>query len=240
MQSRRTFLSITAATMGSALWAQERKVLPETPSFQPDTLFLTWFRDPSTTMVIQWVGVTGETADNRIYYRPALSPTGVAGWVGQSALPGALGNVSLSLYEWRLQAPVSKPYPKTDYKVFRTELTGLLPNTTYEFRIGKSSPFYRFRTMPSKATNTISFISGGDCGVNPHAVMNNQLAARQDPHFIFIGGDLGYDNGRSVEVSLAFLRNYSRHAVAADGRLIPLITCIGNHEVDGGYDKPRE
>ncbi|HMP17821.1 MAG TPA: metallophosphoesterase family protein, partial [Gemmatales bacterium] len=177
---------------------------------------------------------------NRIYYRPALSPTGVAGWVGQSALPGALGNVSLSLYEWRLQAPVSKPYPKTDYKVFRTELTGLLPNTTYEFRIGKSSPFYRFRTMPSKATNTISFNSGGDCGVNPHAVMNNQLAARQDPHFIFIGGDLGYDNGRSVEVSLAFLRNYSRHAVAADGRLIPLITCIGNHEVDGGYDKPRE
>jgi hypothetical protein len=56
--------------------------------------------------------------------------------------------------------------------------------------------------------------------------------------FAVIGGDLGYDNGRSVEVSLAFLRNYSKHMVGRDGRLIPLIACIGNHEVDGGYNKP--
>jgi hypothetical protein len=183
--------------------------------------------------------VNGETADNRIYYRPSLASHRVAGWVGQSPLPGAFGSVALSLFEWRVQAPVSKPYPKTDYKIFRTELTGLVPNTTYDFRIGKSSPLYRFRTMPSKATNTFSFVSGGDCGVNQHAILNNQLAARQDPNFIFIGGDLGYDNGRSVEVSLAFIRNYSKHAVASDGRLIPLIPCIGNHEVDGGHGKPR-
>jgi hypothetical protein len=25
-----------------------------------------------------------------------------------------------------------------------------------------------------------------------------------------------------------------------DGRLIPMITCIGNHEVDGGYNQPRQ
>ena len=25
-----------------------------------------------------------------------------------------------------------------------------------------------------------------------------------------------------------------------DGRLIPMIACIGNHEVDGGYNKPRD
>ena len=50
--------------------------------------------------------------------------------------------------------------------------------------------------------------------------------------FALIGGDLGYDNGRSVEVSLAFLRNYSKHMRGGDGRLIPMITCIGNHEVE--------
>jgi hypothetical protein len=27
--------------------------------------------------------------------------------------------------------------------------------------------------------------------------------------------------------------------VARDGRMIPMVTCIGNHEVDGGYGKPR-
>ena len=111
----------------------------------------------------------------------------------------------------------------TDFKVFRAELTGLTPGTDYQFRIGKKSPTYRFRTMPAKATDTIHFISGGDCGVNPHAVANNIQAARQDPMFAVIGGDLGYDNGKSVDVSLAFLRNYSKHMIGRDGRLIPMV-----------------
>src|SRR5258708_23182737 len=94
--------------------------------------------------------------------------------------------------------------------------------------------------MPSKATNAIQFISGGDWGVNSHTVANNIQAARQDPMFTVIGGDLGYDNGKSVETSLAFIRNYSKHMIGRDGRLIPMITCIGNHEVDGGYNKKRD
>jgi hypothetical protein len=93
--------------------------------------------------------------------------------------------------------------------------------------------------MPAKATNTIHFVSGGDCGVNVHTVVNNVQAARQDPMFALVGGDLGYDDGRSVEISLAFLRNYSKHMVGRDGRLIPLVACIGNHEVDGEYGAPR-
>jgi hypothetical protein len=28
--------------------------------------------------------------------------------------------------------------------------------------------------------------------------------------------------------------------IARDGRLIPMITCIGNHEVEGGFNAPRE
>src|SRR5207302_6258986 len=133
-----------------------------------------------------------------------------------------------------------RPYATTDLKVFRAELAHLAPGTDYQFQIGKQSPMYRFRTMPAKATDTIHFVSGGDCGVNAHAIANNIQAARQDPMFAVVGGDLGYDNGRSVEVSLAFLRNYSKHMRGRDGRLIPMVTCIGNHEVDGGYNQPRE
>ena len=57
--------------------------------------------------------------------------------------------------------------------------------------------------------------------------------------FAVIGGDLGYDNGTSVETSLNFIRNYSKHMIGRDGRLIPMIACIGNHEVAGGYNQPR-
>ncbi len=186
--------------------------------FHPNTLFLTWQRDPTTTMTIQWIGVRGETDDTAIRYVAApLTPLDV----------------------WQTQATEARPYPLSDLKVFRAELTGLRPGTDYLFRIGKQSPAYRFRTMPAKATDTIHFISGGDCGVNAHTVANNIQAARQDPMFAVIGGDLGYDNGKSVATSLAFLRNYSKHMVGRDGRLIPMVACIGNHEVDGGYNKPR-
>jgi phosphodiesterase/alkaline phosphatase D-like protein len=226
--SRRAFLGTSLATFATGhLLADDKPKKPikekespkekevEDPAFQPSTLFLTWQRDPTTTMTVQWVGTQGETSDTKISYS-----TGKDG-------------------AWQTQPTTPKPYPMTDFKVFRAELTGLAPGTDYRFKIGKMSPTYRFRTMPAKATNTISFISGGDCGVNVHAVSNNIQAARQDPMFAIVGGDLGYDNGRSVEISVAFLRNYSKNMIARDGRLIPMVTCIGNHEVDGGYGKPR-
>jgi hypothetical protein len=216
--SRRAFLgtSLTGLACGRLLGAESSvKKSPDTAAFQPSTLFLTWQRDPTTTMTVQWIGARGETADTNIYY--SKSPDGL----------------------WETQEVMSRPYPLTDLQVFRAELQCLSPGTDYWFCIGRQSPDYRFRTMPAKATNAIHFISGGDCGVNAHTIANNIQAARQDPMFAVVGGDLGYDNGRSVEISLAFLRNYSKHMVGRDGRLIPMIACIGNHEVAGGYNKPR-
>ncbi|HLJ98146.1 MAG TPA: metallophosphoesterase family protein [Gemmataceae bacterium] len=220
--SRRSFLGASLAGLATAplLGAQQPvealKVVPDDPAFQPDTLFLSWQRDPTTTMTVQWIGTRGETADTTVYCSPR------AGGPSQAQLTTAT------------------PYPMTDFKVFRAELTGLTPGTDYQFRIGRSSPTYRFRTMPAKATDTIHFVSGGDCGVNAYTIANNIQAARQDPMFAVVGGDLGYDNGRSVEISLAFIRNYSKQMRGRDGRLIPMITCIGNHEVDGGYNQPRD
>jgi hypothetical protein len=220
--SRRSFLETSMAALaappildGSRLTEGVSRPSEE-PPFRPDTLFLTWQRDPTTTMTVQWVGTVGETSDTNIYYSSSL------------------------FGPWQTQAPLTRPYPLTDFKVFRAELTHLRPGTDYLFRIGKQSPLYRFRTMPARATETIHFISGGDCGVNSHTVANNIQAARQDPMFAVVGGDLGYDDGKSVAVSLAFLRNYSKHMITRNGRVIPLVACIGNHEVAGGYNKTRE
>src|SRR5262249_10731854 len=179
------------------------------------TLFLTWQRDPTTTMTVQWVGPAADTPDPTVSFARA---------------DGA---------SWQARTAALQPYGSTDLKVFRAELTGLTPDTDDQFRRGKQPATSRCRTMPAKATDTISFISGGDSGVNAHAVANNQQAARQDPMFVVIGGDLAYDDGRSVETSLAFIRNYSKHVVARDGRLIPLLAAIGNHEVQGGCSTNR-
>jgi hypothetical protein len=221
LPSRRHFLGTALAALasgrplGAAETGESAPKSTDDPPFRPDTLFLTWQRDPTTTMTVQWIGAAGEAADTTVFYAP------------------------LEGKEWQAQATAARPYPRTDLKVFRAELTGLAPGSTYRFRIGKQSPLFRFRTMPAKATDTLSFVSGGDCGVNPHAVANNVQAARQDPMFALLGGDLAYDNGVSAATNLAFLRNYSRHMIGRDGRLIPMIACIGNHDVDGRYNQPR-
>jgi hypothetical protein len=224
--SRRSFFGASLAGLaatGSILAQDKPKDGPkptdggkDNPAFQPDTLMLTWQRDPTTTMTVQWVGTTGETADTTIRY--ATEPLATT---------------------WQSQETKARPFPTTDFKVFNSELTGLKPDTDYYFKIGRHSPTYRFKTMPAKATNTIQFISGGDAGINSHAVANNIQAARQDPMFALIGGDLAYDDGKSVDVCMAFLRNYSKHMIGRDGRIIPMVACIGNHEVIGGYNKPR-
>lgn len=179
-----------------------------------DNIFLTWQQDPTTTVTIQWVGAESGNS-------PALRYTPRAG------------------SDWKTATTTIRPYVGTDLKVFRTELTGLKPGTEYKFQIGENTPERRFRTMPAKATDTFTFVSGGDAGIDQHAIDSNKIAAKQDPYFVLIAGDLAYDNGRSPETFLKFLENYSRHVVDSQGRLIPMIAAIGNHEVDGGYNAKR-
>jgi hypothetical protein len=217
--TRRSFLAASLAGLApTRLFALDKLAdahkSPEVAS-PTDTLFLTWQRDPTTTMTVQWVGPLGDPADARVSYATAA---------------GGLSHV---------QPASVRPFPLTHLMLYRAELAGLVPGTDYEFRVGRLSAAHRFRTMPAHATDAISFISGGDCGVNPHTVANNIQAARQDPAFAVIGGDLAYDNGVSAETFLAFLRNYSKHMVGRDGRLIPMLACLGNHEVDGGYSLNR-
>ncbi|MBM4074285.1 MAG: metallophosphoesterase, partial [Planctomycetes bacterium] len=180
----------------------------------PDTLVLTWQRDPTTTMTIQWIA-----PDSPSPIPIAYSPLG--------------SNIQLA-------SQASKtPYTNTDLKVYRCELSNLSQGSEYQFQIGSMSPVYRFRTMPAKATNTIQFVSGGDCGIDQHAIGTNIIAAKQEPYFALIGGDLAYDDGKSPETFTKFLQNYRRHMIDAQGRLIPMLACIGNHEVIGGYRGKR-
>jgi len=180
-----------------------------------DSLFLTWRRDPTTTTVIQWVGESRPDAGLSIQYAP------LDGQVLQMA------------------PVITKPFPGTDLKVHRCELTGLTPGSEYKFQVGSSPREFRFRTMPATATNEFRFVTGGDAGIGAPAKTSNALAAKQDPNFVVMAGDLAYDNGRSPETFLTFLRNHHESMVDSQGRLIPLVSTLGNHEVNGGYNQPR-
>ena len=53
--SRRAFLGTSLASLAGPLFAADPPSVPapDDPPFQPSTLFLTWHRDPTTTMTIR-------------------------------------------------------------------------------------------------------------------------------------------------------------------------------------------
>jgi acid phosphatase type 7 len=225
---RRLFLGsslggLAALSLSPSLLGQEKKggkgakaAAPPPVSNDPlASLFLTWQQDPTTTMTIQWVGA--DSADN-----------------------GAIQYAPLDGAEWKTANSITKPYTNTEMMVRRCELTGLTPGTEYKFRVGSGTTDMRFRTMPSKATDTIQWVSGGDAGIDAHAIGTNIIAAKQEPYFALSAGDLAYDDGNKPLVFLKFLQNYRQHMVDPQGRLIPMVSCIGNHEVTGGYHGTRD
>lgn len=227
--TRRAFLQASAGGLASALFAghghsgaplevapapRPVEVLPA--SLKPqDTLFLTWQRDPTTTITVQWIGPA------------ACAPEAVR------VAPHAGDE------RWKEGTATQKDFGNTPLKVHRCEFTGLHPGTEYVLQVGTSSQLCRFRTMPARATDTFTFVSGGDAGTSAHAVATNLLAAKQEPHFVLIGGDLAYDNGTSAKTAIQFYANYSRTMIDPKGRLIPMVSCLGNHEVRGGYKGKR-
>jgi hypothetical protein len=184
----------------------------------PESVYLTWQGDPTTTITVQWLSGEGETGDEVVF-----------GPVGGDRLRTAQGR--------------HHPLPHSDRIVHVVELTGLDPGRDYRFRIAGQLKEHVFRTMPADAADPVSFIVGGD--VFRARELDERMfrtAARQDAMFVVLGGDIVYDNGRANRVDRWYrlLDAWCRCMVAPDGRLIPLVAAIGNHEVHGRYDQPPQ
>ncbi len=179
-------------------------------------VYLTWKSDPTTTMTVNWVDLF-EGSSNTLWYRKV----GTTEWVSSEAAHTRAGVSTL--------------------QVRRTELTGLTPDTSYEFGIGrqpaKETDGWRFRTMPAKLTRPVRFVSGGDMMHTREMVdVMNKRAGALDPDFAMIGGDLAYANGVAATRWVDWLQSWMKNSVGRDRRIIPLVIGIGNHEVKGGYN----
>ncbi|MBI2686184.1 MAG: metallophosphoesterase family protein [Acidobacteria bacterium] len=184
-------------------------------------LYLQWQSDPTTTMTVNWVDLhTNSPLD--LYYRR----------VGETAWAKAAG-AKFSIADTVMQGR-------------RVELKNLLPDSNYEFNIGKSiekvTEGWRFRTMPRDLNRPVRFVNGGDM-LRTRLKLDKATAnaGSLDPDFALIVGDLAYANGVSSNRWVEWLKSWMENAVSPDGRLIPLVIGIGNHEVKGGYNgKPPQ
>lgn len=238
----------SAATFGADDEATPKATTPPKPlppPAPPLAVYLTWQRDPARTMTIHWHSAWVDGfRDTVLEFRAASAP--VDG-------------------PWRRAEGRSQPLPFTARMVHTVELTQLAPDTAYVFRLGtlrtreKSSELdflpdgteHRFRTLPATLSRPVRFVSGGDANVGlftENKVSNEyqfaamcRAAAARDPEFALLGGDIAYVNNEPKAVTkwFDFLRLWGEAMRAPDGRLIPVVPAIGNHEVHGDAHEVR-
>jgi hypothetical protein len=187
---------------------------------QPRHVYLTWQSDPSTTMTVNVQ--TESVSDLKVLYDIR---SGTSAPYRHSASGSAV----------RLER---LPIPRVVHTV---ELSNLEPATTYYFVAGDSGSGYTgertFITAPDDDT-PIRFLVGGDMGVSERVHKLEVEAARTEPLFCVIGGDLAYVDGdpQRWETWDQWLDSWQQHMVTPLGRTIPIVAAIGNHEVRGGYN----
>jgi hypothetical protein len=129
--------------------------------------------------------------------------------------------------------------PGSDLHVMRARLEGLEPDTAYHFAFGEGPAHRSFRTAPAHLDRPLVFAAGGDARDTDRAALVSRQAVKCDPLFALIGGDLGWGDGERPDDYVRFLEGWQPTLITRDGRLIPSVFCIGNHEVIGGNKKTR-
>ena len=202
---------------------------PEVIEVKPVAVYLTWQRDPVTTMTVHWhTDWTHGFADSVLEYR------------------------ALGAAEWRRGQGEARAMPFSNRMVHTVELTGLNGDTVYEFRFGQlrarqpdgaleffpHEPVRKFRTLPATLSRPVRFVSGGDAyGGNTLNLFADmcRAAAAHDPEFALMGGDIAYVNNepRAIGRWFSFFDTWGETMVRSDGCLVPIVPAIGNHEVHG-------
>jgi hypothetical protein len=176
---------------------------------EPAGIFLTWQQDPTTTISIDWHTLPADQGDNLLKYRKKEDKNWIA-----------------------LQASQS-PFPHSDRSIHRVEITGLDPDSNYEFRVGEFQRIYSFRTLPTTNKRAIRFAAGGDTSHGEMFGKMNRAVMPYDLDFIVWGGDLAYANGDKENVGLWYqwFDGIKRDLITAEGRVVPIVVGIGNHDV---------
>ena len=183
-------------------------------------IYLEWLNDPTRTIIINWVDKS--TSNLTVQYRRRDSGSG---WT----------NVNATISD----------IPDLTTKRKSSQIFGLSPNTTYEFRVGGSNTSHFFRTLPNDLTNPINFLITGDVygyGHDPglDTAIFQQMAStarRENPLFAVLAGDIIHQSSVTTQLEvdymirlLKFIYEWYVEMRTDDGLLIPIVAGLGNHE----------
>ena len=129
------------------------------------------------------------------------------------------------------------PYLPDGRIIHSVLVDGLEPGQTYYFVAGDERDGYtkerKFRTIPD-GDAPIRFVEGGDMGTFPETRALLKQAAKQEPLFGVVGGDIAYASGSVLKAAIwdKWFHNWSTLMVTPKGYTIPVVAAIGNHEVN--------
>ncbi len=165
----------------------------------------TWWSDPATTMAIAWSQPERGEALLRYGLRSAEQDA--------TELP----------YTLRINTPEKG-------KTYWAQLSGLLPNTSYQFEVETQEGTSRrlwFKTAAKEPT-LLKVVAGGDSR-NQRSIRRiaNQTVAELQPDFVLFGGD--FTSSDSKKQWKRWLDDWQL-TIDNSGRLIPLLPARGNHD----------
>jgi hypothetical protein len=199
--------AVACLALSATAWAEPRHV------------YLTYSSDPATTMDVNFH--SNGIQDNAEVYWDTESREGKRRRYTHQA------DATSTVFEGL----------RVERTVHTGSLIGLEPDTTYYFIAGNRKEGYceerSFRTIPNDGS-PIRFVTGGDMGVTKAAIRLMKEAAKLEPYFCAIGGDIAYANGEFYAYRTwdAWLRNWENNMVTPSGHMIPVVAAIGNHETN--------
>lgn len=190
---------------------------------RPRQIVLTWQHDPQTTMTVTWrTDQKGEKSG--VYFTSD-------------------GNALIDNYQYHEAQTTS--FKESAAFIHSAELTALNPGQTYWVVVetdGQKGSKFSFKTAPSKSGDVV-FVMGADAQhlQTQMKVIREVLrkAAGDNPDFFVYSGDFVNAELSEYEWDL-FFDMWDELMITADGRRIPLIPAMGNHEVVAGFGGSKE
>lgn len=197
--------------------AQESKL------YEPRQIILTWQNSPQTTMTITW------RTDQK----------------GEKSIAYFSSDENLAIDDYKHQEAETFTFEETAAWIHSVELIGLNPGETYWVVVQtdeQGSEKFSFRTAPAESADLV-FVVGSDAQhLRTQMDVIREIfrkAAQEDPDFFIYSGDFVNAELSDLEWDL-FFDLWDELMITDEGRRIPLIPAIGNHEVVAGYGGRKE
>lgn len=185
------------------------------PDFSPAEPFMTWAKDPCRSALIEWF-------TNPICQNARIS-------------------VREEGKEENVMAGEIIPLKGSKEILCRLELQDLTPGKRYYIHIGDDPKEFFFETLKDELEAPLRFAVGGDAYLYEELFHETNLQiARMHPEFVVIGGDIAYTRGirswfnhpySEIQRWKKFFHLYSKDFTSKEGRLMPLVVTLGNHDV---------